>query len=160
KKTAELDVEQVLAAPPGQPHKKPMHMPVKLGLLSGNGDDLALKLEGGESLLDSILPLTKRKQTFRFVDVPSRPVPSLLRGFSAHVNVTIDLADRDIEFLMANDSDLFNRWQAANSFATRTLVDMVGVLAQGKSTTRGVRYAKALGAALVGDALEPAYRAE
>ena len=118
-KTAELDIEQVLPATPGQPHKKPLHMPVKLGLLSGNGDELELKLENGDAVPDGILPLSKRKQTFRFVDVPSRPVPSLLREFSAPVNVTIDLADRDVEFLMANDGDLFNRWQAANSFATR-----------------------------------------
>jgi aminopeptidase N len=160
KKTAELDIEQVLPATPGQPHKKPLHIPVKLGLLSGNGDELALKLDSGETVPDGMLPLTKRKHTFRFVDVPSRPVPSLLREFSAPVNVTIDLSDRDVEFLMANDGDLFNRWQAANSFATRTLLDMVSILAQGKSSARGNRYAKALGATIVSDELEPAYRAE
>ncbi len=55
-----------------------------------------------------VLHVTKRSQTFRFTDVPSPPVPSLLRGFSAPVNLTIDLADRDLEFLMANDRDLFN----------------------------------------------------
>ncbi len=159
-KTAEIEIEQALPATPSQPHKKPLHIPFKLGLLSGNGDDIALKLEGGEALADGILPLSKRKETFRFVEVPSRPVPSLLRGFSAPVNVTIDLSDRDIEFLMANDSDLFNRWQAANSFATRTLVEMVAILAQGRSTARGARYAKALGAAILSDELEPAYRAE
>ena len=160
KKTAELEIEQALPSTPGQPHKKPLHIPFKLGLLSGNGDDVALRLDSGERLADGLLPLTKRKQTFRFVDVPSRPVPSLLRGFSAPVNVTIDLADGDVEFLMANDGDLFNRWQAANSFATRTLVEMVASLRAGKSATRGARYAKALGAAILSDALEPAYRAE
>ncbi len=159
-KTAQLDIEQALPATPGQPHKKPLHIPFKLGLLSANGNEVALKLESGETLPDGMVTLSKRKQTFRFVEVPSRPVPSLLRDFSAPVNVTIDLSERDIEFLMANDSDLFNRWQAANSFATRTLVDMVATLAQGKSTARGTRYAKALGAAILSDDLEPAYRAE
>src|SRR5262249_9009571 len=113
-RTAELEIEQALPATPGQPHKKPLHIPLKLGLLSANGDDLDLKLESGPGLPGGLRPLSKRKQTFRFVDVPSQPVPSLLREFSAPVNVTIDLADRDLEFLMANDSDLFNRWQAAN----------------------------------------------
>jgi len=159
-KTAEFEVEQALPATPGQPHKKPLHIPLKLGLLSANGDEVALKLDGGEALTGGILPLSKRRQTFRFVDVPSQPIPSLLRDFSAPVNVTIDLSDRDLEFLMANDSDLFNRWQAANSFATRTLVDMVGSLAKGKGSARGARYAKALGASIVSDELEPAYRAE
>jgi aminopeptidase N len=160
KKKAELEVEQVLPATPGQPHKKPMHIPLKLGLLGGNGHDMTLELEDGEALPDGVLPVTRRRQTFRFADVPSRPVPSLLRGFSAPVNVTIDLADADLEFLMANDSDLFNRWQAANSFATRTLVEIVKLLAQGKPAARGQAYAKALGAALATGTLEPAYMAE
>jgi aminopeptidase N len=160
KKRAELDVEQVLPATPGQANKKPMLIPLRLGLLGGNGDDLELKLENGEEVPDGVLSLTKRKQTFRFADVPSRPVPSLLREFSAPVNVTIDLPDEDIEFLMAADSDLFNRWQAANTYATRTLVEITRLMAAGKPATRGTRYAKALGAAITGESLETAYRAE
>ena len=92
--------------------------------------------------------------------MPSRPVPSLLRGFSAPVNVTLDLRDDDAEFLMAHDSDLFNRWQAANTYAARTLVEAVAGLTSGKESNRGLRYARALGSALEGDGLEAAYRAE
>ena len=160
KRRAELEVEQVLPATPGQPHKKPMHIPLRVGLLSDNGDEVALKSESGEPLADGILSLTKRKQTFRFADVASRPVPSLLRDFSAPVNVTIDLPERDIEFLMTSDGDLFNRWQAANTYATRTLAALTRGLAQGKPGTQGLRYANALGAAMTGDALDPAYCAE
>ena len=160
KKTAELSVEQALPPTPGQPHKKPLHIPLKLGLLGGNGHDVPLKLESGEELHDGVLPITKRKQTFRFADVPTRPVPSLLRQFSAPVNVTIDLSDDDVAFLMANDSDPFNRWQAANNFATRILVGTVRSLAKGKRASKGQPYAKALGAIVMNDALEPAYRAE
>ena len=160
KKKAELSVEQALPPTPGQPHKKPLHIPLKLGLLGGNGHDVPLKLESGEELHDGVLPITKRKQTFRFADVPTRPVPSLLRQFSAPVNVTIDLSDDDVAFLMANDSDPFNRWQAANNFATRILVGTVRSLAKGKRAPKGQPYAKALGAIVMNDALEPAYRAE
>jgi aminopeptidase N len=137
-----------------------LHIPLKLGLLGGNGQDVALKLEGGEALNDGVLPITKRKQVFRFADVPSRPVPSLLRGFSAPVNVTIDLSDDDVAFLMGNDTDPFNRWQAANNYATRILVDNVRSLAKGKRASKGQSYAKALGAIVMNDTLEPAYRAE
>ena len=160
KKKAELSVEQALPPTPGQPHKKPLHIPLKLGLLGGNGHDVPLKLENGEELHDGVLPITKRKQTFRFADVPTRPVPSLLRQFSAPVNVTIDLSDDDVAFLMANDSDPFNRWQAANNFATRILVGTVRSLAKGKRASKGQPFAKALGAIVMNDALEPAYRAE
>ncbi len=160
KKKAELSVEQALPPTPGQPHKKPLHIPLKLGLLGGNGHDVPLKLESGEELHDGVLPITKRKQTFRFADVPTRPVPSLLRQFSAPVNVTIDLSDDDVAFLMANDSDPFNRWQAANNFATRILLGTVRSLEKGKRASKGQPYAKALGAIVMNDALEPAYRAE
>ena len=114
-----------------------MHIPIRLGLLGANGHDIGLKLDGGEDLTDGVVSLTKRKQRFRFVDVPSRPVPSLLRGFSAPVNVTLDLPDDDAELLMANDSDLFNRWQAANTYAARTLVEAVAGLTSGKKSNRG-----------------------
>jgi aminopeptidase N len=162
KKRAELEVEQLLPPTPGQATKKPMHIPLRVGLLGGNGNDLTLELENGEELADDTLSVTKRRQTFRFANVPSRPVPSLLRAFSAPVNVTLDISDDDLEFLMANDSDLFNRWQAANSFATRTIVDLVKTLAKGKraAPAAGRRLAKALGATVLSDQLEPAYRAE
>jgi aminopeptidase N len=162
KKRAELEVEQLLPPTPGQATKKPMHIPLRVGLLGGNGNDLTLELENGEELADDTLAVTKRRQTFRFANVPSRPVPSLLRAFSAPVNVTLDISDDDLEFLMANDSDLFNRWQAANSFATRTIVDLVKTLAKGKraAPAAGRRLAKALGATVLSDQLEPAYRAE
>ena len=161
KKQAELKIEQVLPPTPGESRKKPLHIPVKVGLLGGNGQEIALKRDTGEDIADGVLHVTKRSQTFRFVDVPSPPVPSILRGFSAPVNLTLNLADRDLEFLMAHDQDLFNRWQASNTFATRTLVEMVKALRKGeRATQRATMFVKALGAAVTHGDLEPAYRAE
>ena len=121
-KTADLTVEQVLPPTPGEAKKKPLHIPVRLGLLGSNGQDLPLTLASGERLEDGVIEVRKRAETFRFRDVPTAPVPSLLRGFSAPVNLTIELSDRDLEFLMANDSDLYNRWQAAQDYATRVMI--------------------------------------
>lgn len=161
KKTADLKIEQVLLATPGESKKKPLHIPVRLGLIGANGQDIDLKGEDGDIVADGVVHVTKRAQTFRFVDVPSPPVPSLLRGFSAPVNLTIDLADRDLEFLMAHDQDQFNRWQAANAYATRTMIDLVKALRKGERPgNRGQAFAKALGAAVSTPGLEPAYRAE
>ncbi len=159
-KSATLKVEQVLPPTPGETRKKPLHIPLRLGLIGGNGVDIDLVLDTGERLVDGVVHLTKRSETFRFVDVPSRPVPSLLRGFSAPVNLTAAISDKDLEFLMASDSDLFNRWQAANTYATRTLIQIVDALKVGKRSQRGPSYAKALGATVADDSLEPAYRAE
>jgi aminopeptidase N len=161
KKEAQLKIEQVLPPTPGDSKKKPLHIPVRIGLIGGNGQEIPLKRETGETIDDGVLHVTKRTQTFRFAGVPSPPVPSLLRGFSAPVNLTLNLSDRDLEFLMAHDQDLFNRWQAANTYATRTLVDMVKSLRKGeRATAHATGFAKALGAAIGHGDLEPAYRAE
>ncbi len=74
--------------------------------------------------------------------------------------MTIDLADRDLEFLMANDADLFNRWQAANIYAVRTLIANVSLLREGKRAARGLAFANALKLAIADNDLNPAYRAE
>ncbi|MFZ4807051.1 MAG: aminopeptidase N [Hyphomicrobiaceae bacterium] len=158
-KTAALTVEQVLAPTPGQPTKKPLHIPIRLGLIGGNGQDLPLELDDGTAVDDGVVHLTAQRQTFTFTGIASRPVPSLLRGFSAPVRLTIDTSDRELAFRMACDSDLFNRWQAANDYATRILLQLV----RRPDDDHGVRisaFASALGATISRDEVEPAYAAE
>jgi aminopeptidase N len=159
-KSATLDLSQVQRDTPGDTKKKPLHIPVKLALLGAAGEEMPLKLKSGDKLIDGVVHLTERRQTFEFTGLTARPVPSLLRGFSAPVNLLIDLSDRDLEFLMQYDGDLFNRWQAASTYATRTLLHMVSAIQAGKRSNRGTSYAKALGVALSDTSLEPAYRAE
>ncbi len=159
-RAAVLQVDQVLPATPSDTKKKPLHIPMRIGLVGHNGHDLELRLDNGEVIRDGVLHITQRSQTYRFAGLPTRPVPSLLRGFSAPVNLSIDLPDRDLEFLLAADSDLFNRWQAANTYATRTLLQIVQALSAGKRSQRGSTYARALQANLLDRTLEPAYRAE
>jgi aminopeptidase N len=159
-KTADLTITQVLPPTPGEQKKKPLHIPVRLGLLGGNGQDLTLAPAPGQRLDNGLVEVRKRAETFRFRDVPSRPVPSLLRGFAAPVNLTIDLADADLQFLMANDSDLYNRWQAAQDYATRVLVDAVKAIRAGKRPAKPSAFVGALGVTLRDASLEPGYRAQ
>ena len=160
KRTAELTVEQVLSPTPGQATKKPLHIPLRLGLLGGNGNDLDLELAGGERLESGVLEITKRRETFRFVDVPSRPVPSLLRGFSAPVNLTIDLGNDDLAFLMANDADEFNRWQAGQDYAARLLVEGVAALRKDQPAPDPKAFIDALGLIVADERLEAGFRAQ
>jgi aminopeptidase N len=159
-RTADLTIEQVNTPTTREPKKQPLHIPVRMGLLSANGQDIPLKLVDGTAIADGVLHLTERRQTFRFQDVASRPVPSLLRGFSAPVKLTIDLSERDLEFLMVHDSDLYNRWQAATDYAMRTLIHLVRARQAGKRSAKGMGYAHALQAVLLDGKLEPAYLAE
>ena len=162
-KTALLSVSQVVPATPGQTKKEPMLIPLRVGLLGQNGDDLPLILEDGLVAPDGLLEVSGREHVFRFRDVPAAPVPSLLRGFSAPVRLTLSLDLEQIEFLMLHDSDPFNRWQAAQTYATNLLTaaarDSVGVGAriEGKEAAH---LAQALGTTALTEFLPAAYRAE
>ncbi len=159
-KTAELVVHQNIRATHAQPKKEPLFIPLSLGLIGGNGHDIKLELESGAEVRPGVLAVTAAAQTFKFKNVGSRPVPSLLRGFSAPVNVTIDLLDADLAFLMSHDGDLFNRWKAANRFASRTVLGALSSSAPGTTDAGADRYAAALAMALENPGIDDAYKAE
>lgn len=120
-RTYTLDFTQVVPPTPGQASKKPMHIPVLVGLVNDNGDDM--DLGGGETT--KLLNLEKEKQSFVFEKISSEPVPSVLRDFSAPVKLTSDISDKNLAFLMVHDSDGFNRWEAGQSYALRTISKML-----------------------------------
>ncbi|GAB4225248.1 MAG: aminopeptidase N [Methyloligellaceae bacterium] len=158
--TAELTVTQMTPPTPGQPRKKPLPIPLRLGLLGSNGDDLPLTLDTGEKVENGLVMVTGREQTFRFTGITSRPIPSLLRDFSAPVKLTTNLDEAALEFLMANDSDPFNRWQAGQEFAMRLLKESVAAVRAGRQIPSPSAYAGALAATAGDESLEAAYRAE
>jgi len=113
--------------------KLPQLIPVAVGLLGADGADMVLgeiSCEGdAEATLDetkttAVCRLTEFTQMFTFKNVPSKPVPSILRGFSAPVKLTVEpeLDTDELLFLLANDSDEFNRWEAAQKIATSILI--------------------------------------
>jgi aminopeptidase N len=161
-KTARLSVNQVVPATPGQPRKEPMLIPLQVGLLGRNGQDLPLQLADGTDLPGGLLKVTGREQVFTFRDIAAAPIPSLLRGFSAPVRLTISLDPEQVEFLMMNDSDPFNRWQAAQIYATRLLTAAArdGASLEPVTGKEAMRLAQALGATASEISLDAAYRAE
>ncbi len=116
KKKFTLTLTQNLKPTAGQDNKQPMHIPIAVGLVSANGDDLI----GTE-----VLHLKEKEQTFTFDNIGSKPVPSILRNFSAPVSLDTDLTDDDIAFLMVHDSDGFNKWEAGQIYALRTIQFMM-----------------------------------
>src|SRR5262249_45170219 len=87
-----LTVKQSIAPTPGQPEKLPLHVPLALGLIGPDGEALPLRLEGeGRPLgTDRVLSVQQPEQRFAFVDVAAKPVPSLLRRFSAPAVLRFD----------------------------------------------------------------------
>lgn len=126
--TYELRVRQHTPPTPGQPQKEALHIPLALGLLDHQGRDLPLRLAGETGSFQAgtrLLEVREPEQVFRFVDLPEPPLPSLLRGFSAPVKVQFDYSDAELVFLIAHDSDGFNRWEAAQSLSQRLLLAWV-----------------------------------
>lgn len=131
-----LTIKQNCPATPGQPHKDPFYIPFAVGLLNNEGDDIALKLADDKNQNDistSVLPITQTEQTFKFMNVNSRPTPSLLRDFSAPVKINYDYSDRDLQFLLAYDSDPFSRWDAGQQLSIRIIKRLINDFQQKKS---------------------------
>jgi aminopeptidase N len=161
--TYEMTLRQSTAPTTGQSGKQPLHIPVAVGLLSSDGGDMALRLEGENAPTDGgtrILELRESAQTFRFLDVPEPPVPSVLRGFSAPVIVEQNLPEEQRLHLMAHDSDPFNRWQAGQDIALQLLQRMVRAIQRGDPPPVGDAFVAALGRTLEDDTLDPAFAAE
>ena len=110
--TYTLTLSQSCPATPGQSEKLPFVIPVSLGLVGPDGQDLPLDLGDGLSPGSRTLVLEQSEQSFVFRGVASEPVPSILRGFSAPVTLNFDHSQAQLLHLLGHDSDPFNRWEA------------------------------------------------
>jgi aminopeptidase N len=128
----EIELTQKTPPTPGQPEKQPMLMPIAVGLLGADGGELPTRLDGEADSRPGtrILRFAEARQTFRFVDLPAAPVPSLLRGFSAPVKLK-GVPLKRLKFLAVHDPEPFARWEAGQEVATRALLDRVEALRRG-----------------------------
>ena len=118
-----LTVRQQTKPTPGQADKYPLVIPMATGLLSADGAAMPVRLAGEAEATTAtrILQLTDWENRFVFEDVPSVPVPSLFRGFSAPVRL-LDIDPERLRFLAAHDTDRFVRWDSGQQYATRQLL--------------------------------------
>ena len=121
---------------------QPQVIPVAVGLLAP---------DGSEAMGTQVLEVTQAIQTFTFTGQKERPIASILRGFSAPVVMDYKA---DNAFLLAHDTDPFNRWQAGDTLAEASLI---------ATLTRGTpvdpTYLDGLSKIIGNEALDPAYRA-
>lgn len=96
----------------GQSNKQPLHIPIAVGLLDAQGKEIEAT---------NILEMTEREQSFSFDGIAARPVPSILRDFSAPVKLVTDLSDEDLRLLQIDDTDGFNKWEAGQTLALRNI---------------------------------------
>ena len=120
-----LTIRQSCPPTPGQESKKPFHIPVVFGLLDRSGKDI--------SLPSNLLQLQEVEETFTFQGMREQPMLSLLRGYTSPVKVDIGQGREQLAFLMAHDSDPFNRWDAAFRLGQSIILELTGMLQRGES---------------------------
>jgi aminopeptidase N len=157
-----LTLRQSCPPTPGQPDKLPFHIPVAVGLLDEAGHDLPLQLEGEAqpSAGTRVLSFKEVRQDFVFVNVPHAPLPSLLRSFSAPVNLRFDYGEAELTRLMAHDSDAFNRWEAGQRLALNLMLSGVAEARKGHAPRFPVSFSDALRRTLAQSTGDPAFAAE
>ncbi|SIO29768.1 alanyl aminopeptidase. Metallo peptidase. MEROPS family M01 [Burkholderia sp. GAS332] len=141
--------------------KGPLLIPFAIGLIGKDGADLPLQLEGETKASNSttrVLDFTQTEQTFTFVNVAQEPLPSLLRNFSAPVIVEYDYSADQLAFLLAHDSDPFNRWEAGQRLATRELLTLAGRAATGVPLQLDDSVVAAFARVLTDESLSPSFR--
>ncbi|MEC9313698.1 MAG: DUF3458 domain-containing protein, partial [Pseudomonadota bacterium] len=130
-----MTVSQHCPPTPGQDKKLPFHIPFAVGLLDKDGDSLPLQLAGESKPYPAdtrVLSVTESTQTFEFINVSSEPLASVLRGFSAPVKLNHRLSNHQLAFMMANDKDSFNRWDAGQKLIINIILTLVADIQQQK----------------------------
>jgi aminopeptidase N len=117
KQSYTLTLSQSCVKTPDQNHKEPFVIPVKVGLLNQQGQALF-----GH---DKTLVLSEASQSFVFENIDSEPTPSLLRNFSAPVNLDCELTDTQWLSILAHDTDAFNRWEAGQRLAVQAALRFI-----------------------------------
>ncbi len=143
--TFSLTFTQSTAPTPGQDVKDPKVIPIAIGLLSPEGEEIQAT---------EIFEMTEATQTYQAKGLSVRPVPSILRGFSAPVILEQDIDNTRRAFLFAHDSDSFNRWEAGRDLARDALLDMIE-----NDAAPSELYLDSLRKVFADDTLDPAYRA-
>ena len=106
--------------------KEAFLLPLKIGLLDEDGNPLPLKMEG-KSIKEKqqTLVLSEMEQEFIFEDLTKKPIPSLLRHFSAPVDLFYGYSDKELALISSKDSDEFNRWEAGQQLMLRSFLSQL-----------------------------------
>ena len=157
-----LDLTQQCAATPGQDNKQPFQIPIAVALLDAAGREIPLRLAGEDRAAGGsrVLSLSTTGAQWIFEDIDARPVPSLLRGFSAPVILRYDYSTADLAHLMAHDGDSFNRWEAGQRLALDVLLAAIADIRAGRTPTWPTDFVAACGRVIADAEQDPAFAAE
>jgi len=145
-----------------QSEKLPFHIPFAVGLVGPDGRDVPLQLDGESQARTTtrVLSLKSPEERFAFIDVPAKPVPSLLRGFSAPVILKYAYTNAELTHLLGHDSDAFNRWEAGQRLALEILLRGIADSQRGKEPAFPDSFVAVFSRVLSDGLGDPAFAAE
>lgn len=157
-----LTFRQSCPPTPGQTEKQPFVIPVQMGLIDRLGNALPLRLAGEDKAhgSDRVLTVDQAEQSFTFVGLAEKPLPSLLRGFSAPVKLSFPYDRDQLMFLMQHDEDGFNRWEAGQQLSVQVLQELIGQHQRGEQLVLDERLITAFRTLLLDTGLDQAMVAE
>ena len=140
-----LFFHQEIPDTPGQYDKKPHLIPVDLGLL---------EKKSGAMIHSENLKVSQTKEEFVFGPYDERPIPSLLRDFSAPVILKQSVDKERLAFIFEYETDSFNRWDAGRKLCENSLFNMISEGALPDNI-----YLDSLNKLIRDETLDPAFRA-
>lgn len=138
-------------------NKPPLLIPFALGMLDDQGQPLTLQLEG-QSVETALLELSEAQQSWTFSNIPSRPVLSLLRNFSAPVIVDYEYSNAELALLASHDPDPFSRWEAGQALGMRQLLCLISEIQAGVEPTIDPQFIQVMTALLSDETLTDGYK--
>lgn len=117
-----------------QPEKQALVIPFAMGLLAADGTELPMQMEGEGSgqVGTRVMIADQAEQTYTFINLSEKPIPSLFRDFSAPVKIFYDYSSQQLATLIKHDSDAFSRWDAAQRMSENAILAQCQRLSEGK----------------------------
>ncbi|WP_375619377.1 aminopeptidase N [Bartonella sp. TS25HLJMH] len=151
-----IHAKQHIPETPQQNTKKPMLIPILFGLLGPNGENLTY--EADTDIQSNVMLLSKENQTFTLKGLREKPVLSLLRDFSAPINLHTPFNESEFIFLAQHDDNHINRWQSLNHLMTQALIQNIQDETKAKEGMPSALI-KLIEAIITDESLEPEFRA-
>ena len=153
-----ITFEQSTPADKNQDIKKPFHIPVNFGIIDANGNDITIDIADDTQDGDNkLIELRKDKEAFIFNNIEKDCLPSIFRQFSAPVKIETDFTNKELAFLMASDTDEFNRWDAAQTLFIKELKQIINCIHDDKKLSVSVNLIDAFKKALTDQKTDRAF---
>lgn len=115
--------------------ERPFYIPVLMGLLNQQGQEISLKNQKIDFNSDgeAVLHFRQAEQTWEFTGLKEKPIPSLFREFSSPINLKWNVSENELLTLVQYDRDGFNRREMSQKIYTETILKQIKFIESGSN---------------------------